>query len=374
VFDEVENHIDPQFLLLGFFRVVVKLGQLAMATIDLVFQGKPYTVPKKAVYTLLNQNRELANATAYSVQSSVPPEVFAKFADSLRDHSKISVTKDNAVYLLLLANEFCLSELAATCAAVSVSVHHFCNLSERVSRLERSSSNRLQEAFRAQERGLEILRLEVDKVRSPVPVPSDEVKKTIEKLKSDLEQLKNSCRSDFERCVMFKCPMQRDGSMEGIIAYLARRYDGNLHDQGIVTMTSERCSDSSSSALKFFAGLRSRRPLNASDWIGEWVCWDFHEIRVRPTHYTLSAALTKSWAVEGSVDGESWALIDQQTDNHDLEKDPGWLTFACSTAERWENPKRPGWRFIRVTQTGPNHDGRDKFHLNGAEFFGTIYE
>jgi hypothetical protein len=39
---------------------------------------------------------------------------------------------------------------------------------------------------------------------------------------------------------------------------------------------------------------------------------------VRPTDYTIWAQYLKSWAIEGSVDSESWTEIDRQTDSSDF--------------------------------------------------------
>jgi hypothetical protein len=88
-------------------------------------------------------------------------------------------------------------------------------------------------------------------------------------------------------------------------------------------------------------------------------------MRVRPTHYTVTAAWLKSWVVEGSLDGESWAEIDRQTNNQDFEYwSPAW--FAVS------NPAE--CRFIRLTQTDKNHRGNDVLNLYAVEFFRTLSE
>jgi hypothetical protein len=56
----------------------------------------------------------------------------------------------------------------------------------------------------------------------------------------------------------------------------------------------------------------------SKDEPGQWVCWDFREIRVHPTHYTIETVWLKSWVVAGSLDGESWTEIHPQTDNQDF--------------------------------------------------------
>jgi hypothetical protein len=107
-----------------------------MSTLNLVFDGKTYAITKKSVFEFL-EHRDLFHATSYAVQSAVPLVLFELFVDSLKTQKKISATKENAASLLLLANEFCLPEVAAECATFSVSVDQFSSLCERVSELER---------------------------------------------------------------------------------------------------------------------------------------------------------------------------------------------------------------------------------------------
>jgi hypothetical protein len=112
------------------------IDHFPMATLDLVFDGKPFPVPKKSVFELLD-HQELFKVKSYSVQSSVPVEVFEAFVDSLKTQTKISVTQENAVSMWFLAKEFFLSEVADECATFSVHVDQFSQLFERVSKVER---------------------------------------------------------------------------------------------------------------------------------------------------------------------------------------------------------------------------------------------
>jgi hypothetical protein len=141
---------------------------------------------------------------------------------------------------------------------------------------------------------------------------------------------------------------------------------------GIVTITLKSViTDDPMFAPKNAADLTSGSQFSSNDEPGQWICWDFREMRVRPTHYTIWAAWLKSWVVEGSLDGESWTEIDRQTNNQDF-------SFAVS------NPA--GCRFIRLTQTDGPHwkvrHGDDELDLRpvdfllfyAVEFFGTLSE
>jgi hypothetical protein len=140
-------------------------------------------------------------------------------------------------------------------------------------------------------------------------------------------------------------PMTAPQSLEGIISYLTKKH-GNVHEKGIVTITHREWL------------------LNSTDDRHQWVCWDFREMRVRPTHYTIRGLLLKSWVVEGSLDGESWTEIDRQTDNQDFEGYWHTASFAVS--------KPAECRFIRWNAVSSFFNSNHKDFA--FEFFGTLSE
>jgi hypothetical protein len=155
-------------------------------------------------------------------------------------------------------------------------------------------------------------------------------------------------------------------SLNGIIWYLSKKHGGNVHNAGIVTITSKSVlKNSPDCALTNLADLTSRSHFDSKQMSGQWVCWDFREMRVRPTHYILMAMGLKSWVVEGSLDGKSWTEIDRQTDNEAFNGSWGPVSFSATPAE---------FRFIRLTQTGKRHGGFDNLALRAVEFFGDLSE
>jgi hypothetical protein len=143
-----------------------KSRHFPMLTIDLIFQGPGHTIPKKSVLELLNHHRDLLDAKSYAVQSLVPAHVFEAFADALKTQTEISVTKENALSLSLLAKEFFLSELASECATLSILHLHdrACDLEQQISRFS-NEPPRLAERIESQELILENLRREIEKVQ-----------------------------------------------------------------------------------------------------------------------------------------------------------------------------------------------------------------
>jgi hypothetical protein len=118
---------------------------------------------------------------------------------------------------------------------------------------------------------------------------------------------------------------------------------------------------------KNLADLTSDSYFGSKNEPGQWVCLDFHKMRVRPTHYTIRSYSLKSWVVESSLDGEAWTEIDRKTDNWDF-KAGYWATASFAVSKSAE------CRFIRLSQTGERHAGDDYLAIRAFEVFGTLLE
>jgi hypothetical protein len=107
----------------------------------------------------------------------------------------------------------------------------------------------------------------------------------------------------------------------------------------------------------------------SKDEPGQWICWDFREMRVSPTHYTVWTQFLNTWILEGSLDGSSWMEIDRP-EEFALVNGSGMASFAALTVVEC--------RFIRLTQTGKRVNDRgelnDKLTVRGVEFFGALFE
>jgi hypothetical protein len=162
-----------------------------------------------------------------------------------------------------------------------------------------------------------------------------------------------------------KIPMKAPKSLDGIISYLTKKHGGNVQEKGIVTITSKSVCDPEY-AVNNVADLTSDSAFTSENTSDQWICWDFGEMRVRPTNYTMNSMRSKSWVVEVSVDGHAWTEIDRQVGIQVFRDD--WVTdsFAVSSPEVG--------RYIRLTQTEKNHFGAHFLSLKAVEFFGTLYE
>jgi hypothetical protein len=327
-----------------------------MASFELLFQGKTFPVPKKSVLEFLVNRRDLLDAKSYNVESSVSPNVFEEFVDSLRNQRKIGVTKDKVKSLLLLAKEFCFEDLEKECLAL---LPPDANLSDRICKLEM----KFEEQISSQERRLESLRLEVENLKKLFANPPN-TSNPVSSQPTATPQPPSSTPHKTQNQLEF--PMKQARLLDGIISYLTKKHGGNVHEKGIVTITSKSVVDDPNYALKNVADLTAiSRFRSKKDELGQWICWDFHEMRLCPTNYTIKTNFLKSWVVEGSLDGQNWTEIDGQSNDQVFP----YLTTVSFTVS---NPME--CRFIRLTQTDKNHLGDGELRLTSVEFFGALSE
>jgi hypothetical protein len=68
-------------------------------------------------------------------------------------------------------------------------------------------------------------------------------------------------------------PLQEAKSLDGIICYLTRKHGGNVHDKGIVTITSQSVFSSDPDwDVRNLADLTSGSVFYSKDEPGQWVC------------------------------------------------------------------------------------------------------
>ena len=145
----------------------------------------------------------------------------------------------------------------------------------------------------------------------------------------------------------------------GIIEHLARECGGNVHDKQVVEVTA-----SSGDGVKNVVELGKDWTFKSKDSPNSWICYNFKGRRVTPTSYSirsLNSAYPQSWVLEGSNDGHWWDIIDRRDDNVQMTGN-----FAIST------PPGEGCGFMRLRQTGKNHDGNDVLDIASFEVFGTL--
>ena len=156
--------------------------------------------------------------------------------------------------------------------------------------------------------------------------------------------------------------------LNGIIAELTRQCGGNVHEKGLVEVTASSVSSNSYQA-KNAVELGTDSFFQSNSEPTPWICYDFKRQRVTPTSYsirTVACCCPRSWALEVSNDGEKWEAVDTRNNNEDLNAEYVTHNFAISA------PPRGSFRFIRLRQTGKNHNGNDYLAITSLEVFGTL--
>jgi hypothetical protein len=163
-------------------------------------------------------------------------------------------------------------------------------------------------------------------------------------------------------------------SLDGIISYLTTKCGGNVHDQGVI-VASELSVYGSKYFAKNAADLGNKGTFSMTNGeANSWICYDFKNMRVTPTHYTIvsypyrpnEGNHPKSWCLEVSIDGKSWTKVHECSDNNDLNGYNQITTYSVTKLMRC--------RLIRLRQTGENHWGRHYLALSCWEIFGGLDE
>jgi hypothetical protein len=130
-------------------------------------------------------------------------------------------------------------------------------------------------------------------------------------------------------------------------------------------MTSESVySDDARHAVRNVADLTSHYCFWSNGEPGQGGCWDFREMRIRPTHYTIASKSLQSWVLESSLDSQTWTEIDRKTDSTELPHFPFVASFPLANSAEG--------CFIRLTQTGKYYWGKDVLNISNFEVFGAI--
>jgi hypothetical protein len=338
---------------------------------NLDFHGTTFPVPKVRLINLFEHQRGLFDATAYDVQSSVPLEIFELFVKALQTGGKVPVSKENSSAISLLAKEFWLEELLSECSALQASSapELIRALSERITKLEDQMSSptsaiiaQLKESLADHERQLESLACRISVLEPNLAIDLKDLKSVSPV--STPASVPPASPSLLAKVVEYSPGKAQ--SLTGIISYLTRKHGGNVHNLGIVTITSKSIDSDGLTTISVLADLSSSEGFFSNDAPGQWVCWDFHESRVRLTHYTIRCDNLKSWVIESSLDGQHWSEI------HRIAGSSGWTHNHSPDA--FPVSQSAESRFIRLTQTGASRSGTDCLSIHAFEMFGVLLE
>jgi hypothetical protein len=149
---------------------------------------------------------------------------------------------------------------------------------------------------------------------------------------------------------------------------LTSQYGGNVSDRGIVNLSGSTTIGSSTSA-KNAVDLLSNSFFHSPHEPNQWLCYDFKNRKVRPTHYSIhahSSHYLRSWVFEGSIDGSIWTELDRHANDQTTNSNHPIGIFSIS------NPCE--CQFVRLRQTGVDTSEWHNLTLHAMEIFGDLIE
>jgi hypothetical protein len=183
---------------------------------------------------------------------------------------------------------------------------------------------------------------------------------------------------------------------DGIIANLTRECSGNVHNHHVVEVTS-RSFEKETLGDNPYSGAYKNDPLCAAKNVADletdsffgsayldsshdilhtcnnWICYDFKERRIVPTHYTIRTYWSrpgyshlKAWFVETSPDRSSWREVTREEGIKRLNGCRFTATFSVAGGREC--------RFIRLVTIGRKHYENDQLRISAREVFENLIE
>jgi hypothetical protein len=168
------------------------------------------------------------------------------------------------------------------------------------------------------------------------------------------------------------CAFSTISCFDGIISYLTTRCGGNIVDQNIVSIKASSLPDERDFLYRQLVDFACHDTFYTVDEPNSWICYDFKEISIDLSHYSIRSRFDcddnhlRSWILEGSNEGSSWVDIDRREHDCSLKGQGTIATFSISEGSRND------FRMFRLRQTGKDSSGCDYLCLSAVEFFGYL--
>jgi hypothetical protein len=118
---------------------------------------------------------------------------------------------------------------------------------------------------------------------------------------------------------------------------LARQCGGGVHDKGIGGITA---SPNPGHRPGHLADPERDTAFQTNDESDSWFCYDFNNRTIKLTHYSIRSygirhlsGHSKSWVIEGSVNGRLWIELDRRENDTELNGVKPIQTFSVSRSE-----------------------------------------
>ena len=164
---------------------------------------------------------------------------------------------------------------------------------------------------------------------------------------------------------------------EGIMKYLSDQTGGNIHDNGTIEITANSINGSNvvPKNIVDYQNDGNWFQFNSNQTPNAEICFDFKNMQVQLTSYSIKSNCwsknddhLKSWILEISKDGKKWEKIDEHNNDSQLNNKYAVATFNTKETNSF-------YRYVRLTQTGPNwHGNNNDYHtgISMIEFHGKL--
>jgi hypothetical protein len=176
---------------------------------------------------------------------------------------------------------------------------------------------------------------------------------------------------EFVEDILF--PFSLTSPFEGIFSYLVKDMDSGCNPDLIaITSRSLYMNDLKYSPTNTI-GLGKGTLFVSKPGPSQWVCYDFRNLRVKVSAYSLRTASNASgdahlrnWVIEGSNFGTDWTELDRREQCDILNRSSAVASFTISL------PESDPFRRIRLRQIGENHKGTELLAFCRFELFGAL--
>lgn len=188
---------------------------------------------------------------------------------------------------------------------------------------------------------------------------------------SATKRYNTTCKSDESTK---KFTFDNDNGLSGIINFLRKNSSNTIDNILNITASSvNNGPDERYLPQTAFLYDEKNKHFVSKDEPNSWLCIDFKERRVIPTHYTIGSACCspnwhhpKSWVIEGSTDKKSWEKLDEQFNCPYLNGRNLSHTFNI------QNSTSKSFQFIRIKSTGPDWANTNYLIIESFEIYGTL--
>ena len=156
---------------------------------------------------------------------------------------------------------------------------------------------------------------------------------------------------------------------DGIFNYIQKISEGNFEKEVTLTSSPIFSNDVPIHAVSF----NQSCCFQTNNIENSFLRFDFKEHRVFPTNYTILSYARekenhpKNWVIEGSNDGQHWAILDEEKDCTFLNGNSRVYTFSI------QNENMQEFRYLQIRQNGENCAGQHHLLFNSIEFYGDYF-